>query len=257
MRTGTNPTCLSAALKWMRGRRIKLKGRGVQGDRRHEYKNNDGRKIIKMRGGSHRIWGQQREWWQNGRMKGKRQEKWMCCVVSQHLASYWVCVCLISVINGELSVIKNTVVKKRTKQVNVKRDERGGEETKVEERRMERRQRWRGGMVNMTQRRSSPDNSTHKQSSKHHNRTTEGNTMAHTDVFAPTPSSSGFSRPTSSDSTSSFRSLHHIVWNKYTAGFLRLTNRILPPPLCQLTPSLHPPPDLHPGSFFLHHLHKY
>lgn len=42
--------------------------------------------------------------------------------------------CLISVIIGELSVIKNTVVKKRTKQVNVKRDERGGEETKVEER---------------------------------------------------------------------------------------------------------------------------
>lgn len=134
MRTGTNPTCLSAALKWMRGRRIKLKGRGVQGDRRHEYKNNDGRNIIKMRGGSHRIWGQQREWRQNGRTKGKRQEKWMCCVVSQHLASYWVCVCLISVIIGELSVIKNTVVKKRTKQVNVKRDERGGEETKVEER---------------------------------------------------------------------------------------------------------------------------
>lgn len=48
---------------------------------------------------------------------------------------------------------------------------------------------------------------------------------------------SDFRRPTSSDSTSSFRSLHHIVWNKYTAGFLHLTNRILPPPLCQLTPS--------------------
>lgn len=171
MRTGTNPTCLSAALKWMRGRRIKLKGRGVQGDRRHEYKNNDGRKIIKMRGGSHRIWGKQREWRQNGRMKGKRQEKWMCCLTASRL--------LLSV------CVSNICNKRRTKQVNVKRDERGGEETKVEERRMERRQRWRGGMVNMTQRRSSPDNSTHKQSSKHHNRTTERNTMAHTDVFAP------------------------------------------------------------------------
>lgn len=85
MRTGTNPTCLSAALKWMRGRRIKLKGRGVQGDRRHEYKNNDGRKIIKMRGGSHRIWGKQREWRQNGRTKGKRQEKWMCCLTASRL----------------------------------------------------------------------------------------------------------------------------------------------------------------------------
>lgn len=256
MRTGTNPTCLSEALKWMRGRRIKLKGRGIQGDRRHEYKNNDGRKIIKMRGGSHRIWGQQREWWQNGRTKGKRQEKWMCCVVSQHLASYWVCVCLISVINGELSVIKNTVVKKRTKQVNMWREmsEEG------------RRQRWRRGGWRGDKGGGEEWSTWHKdarvQTIQHTNKapniTTERlkETRWHTQTCS-LHLTSDFSRPTSSDSTSSFRSLHHIVWNKYTAGFLHLTNRILPPPLCQLTPSLHPPPDLHPGSFFLHHLHKY
>lgn len=137
MRTGTNPTCLSAALKWMRGRRIKLKGRGVQGDRRHEYKNNDGRNIIKMRGGSHRIWGQQREWRQNGRTKGKRQEKWMCCVVSQHLASYWVCVCLISVINGELCCEEENKTSKCEERWARRRGDKGGgeedgEETKVE-----------------------------------------------------------------------------------------------------------------------------
>lgn len=184
MRTGTNPTCLSEALKWMRGRRIKLKGRGVQGDRRHEYKNNDGRKIIKMRGGSHRIWGKQREWRQNGQTKGKRQEKWMCCLTASRLL---LSVCVSNICNKRRALRNKKHCREEENKTSkhVKRDEWGGEETKVEERRMERRQRWRGGMVNMTQRRSSPDNSTHKQSSKHHNRTTEGNTMAHTDVFAP------------------------------------------------------------------------
>lgn len=175
----------------------------------------------------------------------------MCCLTASRLLLS-VCVCLISVINGELSVIKNTVVKKRTKQVNMWR------EMSEEGRRMERRQRWRrggrrgdkGGWEEWSTWHKDARVQTIQHTNKAPNITTErlNETRWHTQTCS-LHLTSEFRRLTSSDSTSTFRGLHHIVWNKYTAGFLRLTHRSVS--------SLHPPPDLHPGSFFLHHLHKY